>query len=258
MNGYENSYADNTIKNHLNIFRQLIDQAIVLGMINENPARAIDLKQVNVRLRGNAQERRILKEEEIPLLFEVCHDYPQFLSGCLPTVVHLGLYAGLRNGEMCWLRWDAIDWTNRIITVKESLCEETGELWKPKDYEVRRLDVKQNCIDFLAREQERLNKAGIETPFVMPGGNSRHREYRKRPLHQDAPQKAFAKMVILAGVDPSITIYCFRHTYATMALRSGIDLRTLQKRMGHSDIKTTMEYLHYIEPEEHPMDKLPY
>jgi len=28
--------------------------------------------------------------------------------------------------------------------------------------------------------------------------------------------------------------------------------------MGHSDIRTTMEYLHYIEPEQHPMDNLPY
>ena len=45
---------------------------------------------------------------------------------------------------------------------------------------------------------------------------------------------------------------------ATMAVRSAVDLRTLQKRMGHSDLKTTMEYLHFIEPEAHPMDKLPY
>jgi len=28
--------------------------------------------------------------------------------------------------------------------------------------------------------------------------------------------------------------------------------------MGHSDIKTTMEYLHYVEPEQHPTDALPY
>ena len=83
-------------------------------------------------------------------------------------------------------------------------------------------------------------------------------QFRSRPLQQDAPQKAFAKMVLAEGLDKEITVYSLRHTYATMALRSGIDLRTLQRRMGHSDLKTTMEYLHYIEPEEHPMDKLPY
>lgn len=43
-----------------------------------------------------------------------------------------------------------------------------------------------------------------------------------------------------------------------MALCSGVDLRTLQKRMGHSDLKTTVEYLHFIEPEAHPMDQLSY
>ena len=50
-----------------------------------------------------------------------------------------------------------------------------------------------------------------------------------------------------------------RHTcLPKLTLRSRVDLRTLQKRMGHSDLKTTMEYLHFIEPEAHPMDSLPY
>ena len=60
------------------------------------------------------------------------------------------------------------------------------------------------------------------------------------------------------GWDERITIYSMRHTYATMALRSRVDLPTLQKRMGHSDLKTTMEYLHFIEPEAYSMDNLPY
>ena len=92
----------------------------------------------------------------------------------------------------------------------------------------------------------------------MPGGNKNQPHFRKRPLYQDVPQKAFAKVIRAEGMDSEITIYSLRHTYATMALRGGVDLRTLQKRMGHSDIKTTMEYLHHIEPEQHPMDQLPY
>ena len=254
----EQEYSDNTIKNRLNIFRQILDQAVILDMIGDNPARKLNLKQVNVRLRGATQARRLLADEEIPLLLEASLRHRHLLSGGLPTVVRLGLYAGLRNQEMCWLKWEAIEWDRRIITVQETLCEATGERWKPKDHEVRRLDVKPACIDYLAGEQKRLEREGLLGPFIMPGGNEKQPNYRSRPLHQDAPQKAFAKMIAAENMAREITIYSLRHTYATMALRSGIDLRTLQRRMGHSDIKTTMEYLHFIEPEEHPMDRLPY
>ena len=227
-------------------------------MIGDNPARKINLKQVNVRLCGATQARRLLADEEIPLLLEASLRHRHLLSGRLSTVVRLGLYAGLRNPEMCWLKWEAIEWERRIITVQETLCEAIGERWKPKDHEVRRLDVKPACIDYLAGEQKRLEREGLLGPFIMPGGNEKQPNYRSRPQHQDAPQKAFAKMIAAENLAPEITIYSLRHTYATMALRSGIDLRTLQRRMGHSDIKTTMEYLHYIEPEAHPMDRLPY
>jgi site-specific recombinase XerD len=81
---------------------------------------------------------------------------------------------------------------------------------------------------------------------------------RRKHVHANTPTKSFARMIHDEGLDPAVTVYSLRHTYATMALRAGVDLRTLQKRMGHSDIKTTMEYLHYIEPEQHPMDRLPY
>ena len=180
------------------------------------------------------------------------------MSGSLPTVVRLGLYAGLRNQEMCWLKWEAIDWEDRIISIRETSCEETGRTWVPKDYEMRRLDVKPSCIEYLAEERDRQNTEAVSSAFVMPGGDQTRPYYRNRPLSEDVPQRTFGKMIRAEGLDPEITVYSLRHTYATMALRSGVDLRTLQRRMGHSDIKTTMEYLHYIEPEEHPMDKLPY
>ncbi len=77
-------------------------------------------------------------------------------------------------------------------------------------------------------------------------------------LSEDAIHQAWKKMVKAAALDPSITVYSLRHTYATMALRSGVDIRTVQMRMGHSKLDTTMAYLHYVDPEAHPMDRLPY
>ena len=166
LQGLRSAYAERTVAHRLTKMRQVLDQAVILDMIADNPARKVNLNQINVRLFGTSQERRILKEDEIATLLEVSREHRQLLSGGLPTVVRLGLYAGLRNQEMCWLRWEAIDWNDRIITVKESTCEETGESWIPKDHETRRLEVKPACTDYLAAERERQQGEEILGPFV--------------------------------------------------------------------------------------------
>lgn len=64
-------------------------------------------------------------------------------------------------------------------------------------------------------------------------------------------------MVRTAGLDPRITLYSLRHTYATELLRV-TDLRTVKRRLGHASIRTTEQYLHEIEPDAHPTRGLPY
>ncbi|MFC1526031.1 tyrosine-type recombinase/integrase [Candidatus Latescibacterota bacterium] len=249
----EAQYARWTVFQYLTKLRLLLDQAVSLGMLAANPARELNLRQPKP-----VDSRRALNEDEIGTLLEMSLHHRQWINGGLPTITRLGLYAGLRNEEMCWLKWDCIDAANRIITIKEATLEETGQVWVPKDYEMRRIDVKPACTDYLAEERRRQESEGLLGPFIMPGGGSRRPGFRNKPLSTDAPQQAFAKMIAAEGMDRRVTVYSLRHTYATMALRAGVDLRTLQQRMGHSDIKTTMEYLHFIEPEQHPMDRLPY
>ena len=251
-----NEYAEWTVFHYFQKLRLLLDQAVTLKMIPHNPARRIKLRGPRV-----ASARRMLDEEEITTFLDVSLQHRHWISGGIPTVVRLGLYAGLRNEEMIWLKWDCIDFRRRIITIRETTCDLTGETWKPKDYEMRRLDIKEPCVAYLKAEQERQRKIDLLGPFVLPGGGRRRRNldgkpYSAKPLSSDAPQKAFGKMISAENLDRTITIYSLRHTYATMSLRSGIDLRTVQRNMGHSKLETTMEYLHYIEPEKHPTDRL--
>jgi len=253
-------YTESSLRHFLIKTHLLLDHAMNLGMVPHNTAREVRLRRdLNVRVKS-AKSRRILSREEAERLLAVSLEYPRYLNGGLPAVVRLGLYAGMRNEEMCWFKWGSIDWERRILSVQESVCELTGETWVPKDYEARRIDVKQVCIDYLRKEKDRQTKAGVLGPFVLSAGKPLFRtaDDRLKPMHPDTPSKAFGRMIREAGWDTRITVYSMRHTYATMALRSGVDLRTLQKRMGHADLKTTMEYLHFIEPEAHPMNKLPY
>jgi integron integrase len=78
-------------------------------------------------------------------------------------------------------------------------------------------------------------------------------------LHPTAVQRSVKRAVRRAGLAKRATCHTFRHSFATEALRTGCDIRTLQHVMGHKDIRTTMIYLHVIEQTGHqirsPLDR---
>ena len=82
--------------------------------------------------------------------------------------------------------------------------------------------------------------------------------WEDRPITSGSLSRAFKWFIKALGMDPAITIYSLRHSYATELLRNGVDLITVQKRLGHASVKTTEQYLHEIEPEAHPTEKLPW
>lgn len=226
--------------------RLLLDQAAELGMTSDNPARGLKLRQPK-----RVVPRRLLSREEAEMLLSVSLRYRQWINGGLPTVVRLGLYAGLRDEEMRWAQWTWLDRGRGVLTVQHSVCTVTGEEWDPKDYELRRLDVKQALVTYLEEERERQQTAGVLGRYLIAG------RFEGKPISTEGPGQAFRRMILAEGIDPAITIYSMRHSYATELLRVS-DIRTVQKRLGHASIRTTEQYLHEIEPEAHPTERLPW
>ncbi|HSJ23438.1 MAG TPA: integron integrase [Longimicrobiales bacterium] len=67
------------------------------------------------------------------------------------------------------------------------------------------------------------------------------------PLHVTAAERAIKRGVRASGIPKPATCHTLRHSFATETLRGGCDIRTLQQIMGHTDIRTTMIYLHVIQ-----------
>lgn len=70
---------------------------------------------------------------------------------------------------------------------------------------------------------------------------SRH---TKKPLKVRGIQLVMDKAIKKAGITRTATIHTLRHSFATHLMNDGVDLRTIQALLGHSNIKTTSIYLH--------------
>lgn len=81
--------------------------------------------------------------------------------------------------------------------------------------------------------------------FPAYGRDSRSGGLSTTPMAKSSVQGAFRRAKIEAGIHKtSVSVHTLRHAYATHLLEAGVNLRVIQKYMGHSSLETTMVYLH--------------
>ncbi len=148
------------------------------------------------------------------------HDY---------LVVLALLYAGLRPAEAENLVWEDLDLEHGLLHIQAK----SG--WTPKTHEMRTVEIKPILLNAL-KAAPRHHPHYVLAP---PNGTKLNMgNFTRRELKPMAGE---------AGIDPKkVTAYTFRHSFGTWHVRSGTDLYTLMRLMGHSSLKTTLIYLHLM------------
>lgn len=210
--GYGNRPKANTVNMEIGTLHTMFGRAVQWGYLAGNPTDGVKPLRVT-----DAKPPRFLTKEECRQLLANCGPrlYPIFF-----TLLH----TGMRKSELLNLQWKDVDFRRRKILIRNK------PFWTPKTHE-REIPMSEKVHQLLSAMER-----GRPDDFVFPGSDGGR---LKRKLRRD-----LMRVTKRCGFPDVTKIHSLRHTFASYLVMSGVDLPTVQKLMGHRDIKTTMIYAH--------------
>jgi len=200
-------------------------------------------------LRANPTKgvKKLKVTDSKPLKFLSIEECQKLLNACPPDLYPIYftfLNTGMRKAELENLEWDDIDFKRKKIKIRRK------EFWQPKTGE-REIPINQQLYDLLQKLKSENDKS-IQSNFVFPDKTTGGKIKTKL-------REKLIKIAKDAGIDGLTKLHTLRHTFASHLVMNGVDLPTVKKLMGHSDIQTTMIYAH-LAPDhlEKAVDRLNY
>lgn len=222
-----------TVKRIFNIMQSIFSFAILQHYVIQNPCIGVILPQRDVT---EDDKRKSLSEDEMLRFLPLFSEY-----SILNTIVKLLLYTGMRSGECLALRWEDIDFENKVISIKHTLTDVGGKhfLTTPKTKTSKRYISMGDTVYSLLQEhkihqQELITALGNECLHPEMVFTSNKGNYKDRSCLNTSFKKYLENTEF-----NHITLHCLRHCNATLLINSGVDLKIVSEHLGHSDVSTT-------------------
>ena len=222
-----NPISPKSVRNVLLVLRPALDRAVDLHFIQENPAARVVLPK---------RERfhpKVYADADIRKMLIAAHGTDLYFP------LMLALFTGMRRGELIALRWQDVDFQGKKLYVRHSIVSVQGvpEMKGPKTESGKReIALSDRIIDLLKEQFDRFPRS----EYVVCQKNG-------QPFSPDAFSRKFQRFLSRNHL-PHFRLHDLRHASATLMIEHGVDIKTVQSRLGHSDISTTLNiYSHMTE-----------
>lgn len=241
---YLDGHSGNNIKHyHANIHAAL-KYAVKIDLLASNPADKVDLPRIA------PYEATFYTKDEINELFEV------FKGDRMELVVHIGAYYGLRRSEICGLKWDAIDFERKTITVCRKVIslfgEGTEKIYCESELKTvaskRTLPLIPHIEKLLLEQKERQEHY---SKLLKSGFDRRYEGYVCRDnfgkiITPEYVSRHFKYIIGKRGLK-KIRFHDLRHSCASLLVANGVPMKVIQEWLGHSTFNVTANFYSHLD-----------
>ncbi len=222
--GQPKGLSPKTVRNIHQILSAALKLAQEQRIILTNPAEGCALPKVEHR------EMKTLPVEQLQSFLREAKDSGVF------ELYYLELATGLRRGELLGLKWEDIDLEHGDLRVRRQIARIDGRVveapLKTRNA-YRTLPLAEDTVSILEEQKKKVGSS----PWVFPSATG-------GPISPDSVLHMLHRVLKRAGL-PEVRFHDLRHTFATLALQNGVDIKTVSGMLGHFSAGFTLDtYAH--------------
>jgi integrase len=217
-----------TLNIDIRALKAIFNKALKWNMIKENPSQHVQFYM------ENEKEKLCFEDFEIEKVLSLILD----LS--LKNIVLFAIYTGCRINEILNIQRNDIDLDKRIITIRNK------SNFKTKSGRIRQIPISDKLFLILKQIYERNNNTGARILNLNYGEEYVFTNDRNIRYSRNYVTMQFKKYLRMLGLDEKYHFHCLRHTFITNLIKKGVNINYVMEIAGHSDISTTMNYIHIV------------
>lgn len=232
LQSFINGFSAGVSKSYMDKMRVLLhglfSAAVDNGLLERDPSARLRIPYIIEK------PRESFSEADMQKIVTFAMGYP---NRRVAVAVMTLLFTGIRRGELLGLKWE--DFTDNTLTVQRGVFLVGGKA-VVEDY-IAKTATSLRTLPLMPEVAYLVKTLPHNGEFIF--GTSTGTLWHPRNFSRDYDK--FFKALREEYPDvPFLSIHCCRHSFATLTLAAGADVRIVQQLLGHSDINTTARYTH--------------